>query len=212
LEEFRFFDHVHKDILQTTLHIEQLGEDWGDKWMTNFLSYIVLFVVGSACLVAYYYCGCCGGGGVQRHRSALPPVAVLVDNEALVQALLQNHNVEEAELRKKSQPWWERVFIPVLVADDLERRPPRRPKGTVKVIMPTGCKPAGTSSGAGGGPTSDTWCGKALRRVVASLNKGSNVPLPMNQSDIGLQSSDHCTNHLLSRCDLHLHVCVDLVL
>jgi hypothetical protein len=68
-------------------------------------------------------------------RSALPPVAVVVENEAIV----QGRHVEEAQLLRR--PWLQHVFLPVQVNEDLKHRPPRRPKGTAKAMIARGKLP-----------------------------------------------------------------------
>ena len=74
--------------------------------------FLVLFVFA---LTAYYELGCCGGGGARRNRTALTPIAVRVENEAI----LRGRNVDEATLRKVAQPWFETIFFPILMAEDL---------------------------------------------------------------------------------------------
>ena len=93
-----------------------------------FFSFVFVYV-------DYFVYGCCGGAGIIRMRSALPPVAVLVENEAIV----QGRHVEEAQLLRR--PWLQHVFLPVQVNEDLERRPPRRPKGTAKAMIARGKLP-----------------------------------------------------------------------
>ena len=78
--------------------------------------------------LAYQKAGCCGGGGLVRLKSSLPPVAT--------EAGPTNERVVAASLRRDRQSWFERTFYPILLLEELERRPPRRPAGAFKVKMP----------------------------------------------------------------------------
>jgi len=102
----------------------------------TFLLWIMCLCSCNCVYIQYFVEGCCGGAGIIRVRSALPPVAVWVENEAIGQG---RHVEEEAQLLRR--PWLQHVFLPVQVNEDLERRPPRRPKGTAKAMIAIGQLP-----------------------------------------------------------------------
>jgi hypothetical protein len=82
---------------------------------------LVFILVGPITFSAAIWCGCCGGCGLRRPRAAvLPPIAVLIENEEI----LEGRNLSEAELHKSS--WLEFVgflFLPVHVVEDLVTPP-----------------------------------------------------------------------------------------
>ena len=92
---------------------------------------LVIFMIAS---IAYQYAGCCGGGGLVRLKSSEAPTAA----EGAASDAAYFETASTAILRRVRQPWFERIFYPILLLEELERHPPRRPTGTFKVRMPPG--------------------------------------------------------------------------
>ena len=119
--------------------------------------FVLIFGLG------YQKAGCCGGGGVVRLKSALPPVAVEVEHWSP-----ENPAQTAAVLRRDRQSWFERTFYPILLLEELERHPPRRPPGTFKVRMPSNTDPQKTYLAA-------TFSGQTLFTVPPSTRGGDLV-------------------------------------